>query len=194
MTIEIEAKMRLVNPAALEGQLERLGASYLGERREHNTYFDHRDGSLKRSDQGLRIRVEQQPGKPDVITLTHKGPRAHGQLKNRTETEAQVYDARETAHLFSVLGFEPVLTFEKHRKRYQLDGCCIDLDSLPYLGDFIEIEGPSEAIVLATRQKLSLDNEPIVKASYLAMLMTHIHEQHITDRVIPLERNPLAVD
>lgn len=184
--------MRLTDPARLHESLKKLKAAFVAELREINTYFDTNGGSLKSSDQGLRIRIEQQAGRPDAVAVTHKGPRAHGKLKSRTETEATVHDARDAADLLAALGFGPVLTFEKLRKRYELDGCRIELDSVPYIGDFIEIEGPSEDTVLSVREKLGLDEEPIVKASYIAMLMTYIHEHHITDRVISLEPDEVA--
>ena len=78
--------------------------------------------------------------------------------------------------LLGELGYRHVLTFEKRRTRYTLDGCRIELDDLPVIGGFVEIEGPSDELVLAARDKLGLGEAPLIKSSYIAMLKTHLHE------------------
>jgi adenylate cyclase class IV len=46
----------------------------------------------------------------------------------------------------------------------------VELDELPQLGTFIEIEGPSAAKVMACRKKLGLADEPMIPESYVAMV------------------------
>lgn len=184
MSIEIEAKMRLADRAAVEDKLREAAADEVGQILEINTFFDTRDGSLKSGDQGLRIRIEHRDGTPDVTTITHKGPRAHGKLKSRSETELRVEDARAAAELLGALGYLPVLTFEKRRSRWRLDGCNVELDELPYLGDYCEIEGPDDDTVLAVRSRLGLANAPLIRASYIAMLTSYIRENHLRTKVI----------
>jgi adenylate cyclase class IV len=48
----------------------------------------------------------------------------------------------------------------------------VELDELPHLGCFVEIEGPDEQSVLAVRDRLGLAGPGITK-SYLAMLDAH---------------------
>ncbi len=184
MAIEIEAKMRLDQPAEMRERLLALDAQPTGRFQELNTFFDTPEGRLKTSDQGLRVRVETHDNGDLVTYITHKGPRAHGQLKNRTECEAVIENAQRAAALISALGYHPVISFEKRRQRYALDGCQIELDTLPHLGEFIEIEGPTEAAVLDTRAKLGLADEPIIKASYIAMLQDHLRQQGHREQVI----------
>ena len=185
MTIEIEAKMRLHDQPALVARLEEHGAEHLADLLETNTFFDTTEGELKSSDQGLRIRVEEDETTGERHTiLTHKGPRAHGKLKSRSETEAEVLDPRQASKLLGALGFHAGLSFQKRRSRWVLDGCRVELDDVPHLGSFVEIEGPSEEAVLACRSKLDLAEEPIIKASYIAMLTTHLREHGLTDRYI----------
>ena len=112
MSIEIEGKMRLDHPDAIENKLREMNAEFRGESLETNTFFDTGEGSLKSSDQGLRIRIQQTEDNQRV-TITHKGPRAHGQLKSRNETELTVDNAHDAAQLLSELGYHPVMTFEK---------------------------------------------------------------------------------
>lgn len=191
MAIEIEAKMRLTDPNAVKAQLQHHGASKLSELSETNSYFDTPDGTLKSTDQGLRTRVEVTGvGTPDeraVTTITHKGPRAMGALKSRYETEVIVDNARDAALLLGALGYHHVLSFEKRRERFELDDCMVELDELPVIGRFIEIEGPSEDAVNAVRDKLGLGSEPIIRSSYIAMLRTHLQESHSNQAMIRFE-------
>ncbi len=194
MAIEIEAKMRLNDRAAMIARLGSLAAQPAARFREVNTFYDNHDGELKTSDQGLRIRVEQHDDGAKRTYLTHKGPRAHGKLKSRAETEAVVDNADHAAALLAALGYHPVISFEKRRERFVLDGCRVELDTLPYLGDFIEIEGPDEPAVLAVRDKLGLSDVPIIKASYIAMLQDHLRKEGNDTQVIRFpDDEPLRV-
>jgi adenylate cyclase class 2 len=186
--IEIEAKIRLADPEALQARLEALNAPVDQRILETNTYYDLPDGRLKSTDQGLRIRTERDQDREELRTiLTHKGPRAHGQFKSRTETELVVGDRHDAADMLTVLGYHRVLTFEKRRVRYLLDDCRVEIDTLPYLGTFVEIEGPSEDAVNSVREKLGLADQPLIRASYIAMLATHLQEQRISQTSIRLK-------
>jgi adenylate cyclase class 2 len=191
VNIEIEAKMLLRDPGALEDRLRSLGARQGAALRENNTFFDTREAGLKFVDQGLRLRVERDAdGGPDRVTLTHKGPRAHGQLKSRWETEVGVTDARAAAELLSALGFLPVFSFEKRRQMWHLDGCQVAIDELPYLGRFVEIEGPSDEVVLRLRERLGLGSAALIHASYISMLTTHMAQQNIGGQEACFEAPP----
>lgn len=191
MIVEVEAKLRLNDPPALHTQLAALDAVRDRDVLETNTYFDLPDGDLKSSDQGLRVRVEvdQATGKAETI-LTHKGPRAHGRLKSRSETELGVHDARAAGEMLSALGYHAVLTFEKRRTRYLLDGCRVEIDTLPHLGTFVEIEGNTDDDVLGVQAKLGLGDQPLIRASYIAMLVTYLSEHRLTQTVVRLADDP----
>ncbi len=180
MPVEIEAKMKLDDVASLESRLEAAGAVHVTELLEVNTFFDTPRGDLKAADEGLRIRLERSTDGTHVeATITHKGPRAHGRMKTRDESEVVVGDARAAAELLTALGYVSVLSFEKRRRRWTLDDCRVEIDTLPYLGGFVEIEGPSEPVVLSVRRKLALDHLPMISASYISMLVTHLSEHAI---------------
>lgn len=194
MSIEIEAKLRLADRDDMLARLESLSAKPLAQFAEMNTFFDDPSGRLKTSDQGLRVRIETHDNGEVFIYVTHKGPRAHGKLKSRAETELIVSDADRAAALMGALGYHPVIAFEKRRQRFELDRCRVELDTLPYLGEFIEIEGPSENAVMAVRDKLGLADEPLIKASYIAMLQDHLrqHDQSLTVVRFP-ENQPATI-
>ncbi len=197
MGVEIEAKMRLNDREAMIARLDALGAQRVVELSETNSYFDTASGSLKASDHGLRTRVEvTDAGTKDekiTTTITHKGPRTLGLLKSRYETELLVDNARDAALLLSALGFHHVLSFEKRRLRYKLDGCHVELDELPVIGRFIEIEGPTEQAVQAVRDRLGLSREPVIRSSYIAMLRTHLQETHSEKVMIRFEDDASVV-
>ena len=193
MPIEIEAKMRLHDPAALEATLRGLDAEFRADILEVNTFFDTPDNDLKAADEGLRVRVERTDAGEQAL-ITHKGPRTHGRLKSRSETQLEVADARDAGELLQALGYHPALTFEKRRRRWSIDGCLVELDTLPHLGEFVEIEGPTDEAVQALRDKLGLADAPLVPTSYIAMLRSHLLEHHLDQSYVPLTPQPATAD
>jgi adenylate cyclase, class 2 len=185
MGIEIEAKMKVDDHATVRASLDECAAERVGEFLETNTFFDTEDRSLLTADQGLRLRrLHNLQTNEESYVLTFKGPRKHGQLKSRDETELAVNSGHDAADLLQCLGYSRVLTFEKKRQSWKLEGCQVELDELPYLGSYVEIEGPTEQMVLGVRDKLGLSTRPLIKASYIAMLMTHLQERARTERVV----------
>src|SRR3954463_8648792 len=155
MALEIEAKMRLADPSAARQALRRLEGLRVGEIFETNVFLDTPDRRLLNSGSGLRLRRNHHVDSGrDELVITHKGPLQRGELKSRPETEVTVDDFDQALALLDQLGYRPDLRFEKHRESWKLDGCKIELDELPHLGHFIEIEGPDEAAVMRLRERL----------------------------------------
>jgi len=187
MPVEIEAKMKVESLESVRTTLKSVGAEIFGEYFETNQFFDTDDRSLLAADEGLRLRVARHvvdSAKADDITLTYKGPRKHGQLKSRDENELKCTSANDAAGFLKCLGYTRVMSFEKRRQSWKFDGCRIELDEIPFLGTYVEIEGPSDQVVMATREKLGLGGRPIVRASYVALIMTYLQEHGHTDRVV----------
>jgi adenylate cyclase class 2 len=177
MAVEIEAKMKVADLAVIKDRLIAAGAKLIGEFLERNTFFDTEDRSLLAADEGLRLRLNQDLNTGSkVCIMTFKGPRQHGQLKSREETETTVGSYTDGCALIERMGFTKILSFEKRRDSWALNGCEVELDILPRLGTFVEIEGPRDEIVLKVREQLQLTDRPLVRASYVAMLMTNLQE------------------
>src|SRR4051812_45455811 len=188
MPVEIEAKMKVPDHASPRAQLQQLGATKVGEFLEINTFFDTEDRSLLAADHGLRIRVKRDvKTNTEEFILTLKGPRLHGQLKSREETEVTVANARDMTTILEQLGFRVVLSFEKRRESWTLGGCHVELDEVPHLGTYLEIEGPGEEKVMKVREQLGLSDRPLVKASYIALLMTYLQEHGQSGRQVRFE-------
>jgi adenylate cyclase class 2 len=185
MAVEIEAKMQVDSLDTVRQRLVELGAEPAGEAIETNTFFDTDDRSLLAADKGLRLRTTHpQPTGKTRHTLTFKGPRQHGPLKSREEKETGVDSAKHATAVLEALGYHHILSFDKKRQSWKLGDCLVELDELPQLGLYVEIEGPKEESVMKVREILQLAEEPIIKASYVALLMTHLQETGNPSRVV----------
>jgi adenylate cyclase class 2 len=183
MPVEIEAKMSVDSFDAVRARLREVGARHAGEHFEVNTFFDTEDRSLLAADEGLRLRLERDNATGNERhVITWKGPRQLGPLKSREELEIQVQGGDAAAQLLERLGYLHTLSFEKRRESWELGGCKIELDEVPHLGRFVEVEGPNEKTVLHVRDRLGLSNRPVIKGSYIALLMSHLQERGQTTK------------
>ena len=187
MSLEIEAKMKVADLPAIRSRLAECGAAPAGKVGEVNTFFDTPDRSLLAEDRGLRLRKKTAADGRETFIITHKGPRTHGRLKNREELEVEVDNGPDAAAMLVALGFDRVMSFEKRRESFKLDGCSVELDELPHLGTYVEIEGPSEDAVLKVRDRLGLEDAPIVKASYIALLSSYLQESGLPAQDVRFE-------
>lgn len=188
MAVEIEAKMKVDSFEAIRARLAEVDAVLQGAGMETNIFFDTDDRSLLAADKGLRLRTTQPlPDGAPIHTITFKGPRQHGPLKSRDETELGATDAKDAIALMEVLGFHKVLSFEKKRQTWKLADCTVELDELPHLGLYVEVEGPKDESVMQVRESLNLSDRPIIKASYVALLMTFLQENGQAKRTVKFD-------
>ncbi len=182
MGLEIEAKLKVDTHQPLRDRLTALGAGCVSRVVEANHIFDNADRVLLAGDRGLRVREYRSiEGQTPSITLTYKGPRRDGAYKQREEIEIAVDPAAETLRLLSALGFVEVLCFEKRRETWRLNDCLVELDELPHLGFFVEIEGPEAEAVHRTQELLGLGDLVHVRDSYVAMLMRYCQINHVAE-------------
>ena len=171
MATELEAKMRVPDHEPVRRQLQAAGGTRLGACMELNTFFDTPDRTLVAQDKGLRVRRTCDFATGDEkYVVTYKGPQQAGALKSREEIEIRADDGDNAALMLQRLGYAPTLSFEKRRESWRVDDCLVELDELPQLGCFVEIEGPDEEAVLGVREALDLDRHPLVKQNYIAMV------------------------
>lgn len=179
MPIEIEIKLKVDHLAPVRDRLRQIGAQRVGEVMETNIFFDTYERSLLASDCGLRIRrshdLTNHGG--EKLVLTYKGPRAEGDVKRREEVEVSLDSIDAAVAILERLGYDRMLTFEKRRESWILDDCKIELDQLPHLGSYVEIECPGEYAIHRVREKLGLATVKAVEQTY-ADLVSH----HLSDR------------
>jgi len=176
---EIELKVAVGDHRAIGQALLAAGAEYLCSFVETDQFFDTPDHRLRQADSAIRLRSLAPLGdcrdQADTrALLTHRGPRQANTdgLKVRPEYQTRLDDPAAMVRILRAAGLQRTLTIQKRRTSYRLDGCQVELDELPYLGCFVEIEGPDEQSVMALRQRLGLSGEGITR-SYLAMLDEH---------------------
>ncbi len=185
MAVEIEAKMSVPDHERVRYVLRERGAREVGKVLETNTFFDAEDRTLLAADKGLRLRTNHDLATgTDRFVITYKGPRQPGPLKSREEAELEVSNAGDAERLLESLGYKKLMSFEKLRETWELGGCKVELDEVPYLGKYVEVEGPAEQAVLKVRETLGLAERPIVKSSYISLLLSHLEENRLRHREI----------
>jgi adenylate cyclase, class 2 len=171
MALEIEAKMQVLDHAPIRQRLELAGARRLHRQLETNTFLDTLDHQLQSRDSGLRVRRARDIDTGLVTAvITHKGPRQPGVMKTRPETEVKVASYENAVTLLEELGYQVTLSFEKRRESWKLDECEVELDELPQLGRFVEIEGPGEAAIERVRGRLELGGQQLIQTGYATMV------------------------
>lgn len=168
MNHEIEAKIKVPALEPAETLLKELGAKFMHNVHQVDTYFMDTHKLLHKKDCGLRIRQQVIDGN-DSALITFKGARTESKYKTRPEYETGIDNVEMMENIFESLGYHKRLIVEKHRAVWKLDDCEVCLDALAELGSFIEVEGPGEDAVENVLTKLNLHNEPHIHDSYASM-------------------------
>lgn len=178
---EIEIKFRLgAGPAAVRRRLQEVGAKGRGPVHEADVYLDQVGGRLAAEGRVLRLRRDQAG-----LVLTYKGPPAGGTIfAEREELECGVADFDRMMALLGALGYLPVRRKEKVRETFDLGEVAVCLDRLPFLGDYVEIEGPRRAITRAAAL-LGLDLADGTNRPYL-----ELYQAYWRDRAVDPEGAP----
>ena len=185
MPLEIEAKVKVESHEPVQARLRALGGVFFSRVRETNRILDDPSQSLRRRGAGLRVRdIEVLAGSSGGPSITYKGPIQPGAMKIRPELDVAVTDAGVASAILEALGYRPFLTFEKDRESWEWGGCRIELDEIPLLGKFVEIEGPDEASIHNVRCQIGLESHPLIKDSYAKLLISMCHACGIRSDVI----------
>ena len=175
MAEETELKFKVKSFVAVRRALRAAGAKHIVSVLQSDCYFDTPGGELCRKDCGLRIRtvrtLKAGAGKHDPRPLlTFKGPRKKtSRAKIRREIQTRIDDAAAASEILTACGMTPTMRLQKRRSSYRLGRCRVELDELPVLGRFVEIEGPGVRAIDAVRRKLAIEGEPIT-APYTHLL------------------------
>lgn len=162
---ELEIKVKINSPEQFDQLLktckEFYGApSYLLQLDE---YFDNLEGQLKKQDLVIRIRTI---GTQKTIAL--KSPRVllESGMSHRIELEFEAAAGEKVQEQLVSQGLKSLEAYEKERWTFVANDCEIVLDKLPFIGTFIEIEGPSEAAIQDLVKKLKLSENSIISKNY----------------------------
>lgn len=177
MGLEIEAKMKVDDLGAVREKLKAAGGKFVSRVMETNTFLDQPEGSLKKEGKGLRVRINRNVDTGgETVVVTFKGPLRKGAVKTREEREVVVENHDDAVGVFEGLGFGVRLSFEKRRETWELGECQVELDELPELGTFVEIEGESEEVVMGVRERLGLSGVEMGKDGYASMIAKYLQK------------------
>ena len=170
MIQEIEQKLRL-SDGILTGLVKErcrqkaTKATEVGLQRDE--YFDTASEELRRND--LTVRIRSSAGRT-LIAL--KGPRLHqkGGIHRRIELEFEIPNDSAIRFQLREQGLVPTAVIEKRRSEFSIDTCFVAIDTLPFIGSFVEIEGPDAAAIDSVRESLGLSVCEAVKENYTELI------------------------
>lgn len=139
-------------------------------------YFDTTDRQLKKQDLVIRIRTN---GNKKIIAL--KSPRVElsSGMNERIELEFLSADGESVQEQLERQGLSPIEASEKERWTFVHGDCEIFLDRLPFIGNFIEIEGPSEEAINKIVQLLEISSCTVVKKNYGELMLDKFQELNL---------------
>jgi adenylate cyclase class 2 len=190
MPKETEIKLAVRDMKAVERKIKKLGGKLAGAGNgrvhEFNVVFDTPDGGLAKHGQLLRIRTEKPQAAGDIkkaasrVVLTFKQPALRSidesgtRYKIREETEVEIAEAGRLQKIFEGLGLRGWFSYEKYRTTWKLGSAqrwakdlLIQVDETP-AGNFLELEGPPEAIDKAA-SALGYGYKDYLQKNYLAL-------------------------
>jgi len=154
MSTEIEVKILEIDPLSLIAKIESFGGKCLGDWLIYTTIYDFPDRKLLSKGGYVRIRNEG-----PVWHCTYKSKITQDSAKKMLELDMQVNDPEIADQILKALGLQEVLFFEKRRRHYVSGPIIFDIDQLPGIPPFLEIEAPSQEEVEAGMEILKIDRK-----------------------------------
>lgn len=180
MKYEVEQKHPVSDTQCLVAELERRGVALRPPMSQSDEYFAHPARDFAKTDEALRIRTSNRES-----FVTYKGPKLDSSTKTRHELELPLHEedaeGTEFAELLAALGFRPVATVRKQRRRFDIDfkGRRVEgaLDDVEHVGTFVELELPAsddgleaaKQVIRELAEELCLG--PSERRSYLELLL-----------------------
>ncbi len=163
--VEVEVKIPIGDPKEIRKKVIGQGASLHRERHlEVNVFYDFPSGELKNQQKALRLRTAGKRG-----TLTFKGiAQKSRSFKVREEFETAVQNPKQIEKILKALGFQPSLTYRKHRTHLRKSRLSIAIDETPF-GNFLELEGEKHEITKFARC-LGYTRKDFLTTSYADMM------------------------
>lgn len=176
---ELEIKISIgsdENLIKIYQQCTQLFGSPVSHLKQLDEYFDTSDGQLKKQDLVIRIRSN---GEKQTIAL--KSPRVElpSGMTNRIELEFSTDGEQVRSQLLNQ-GLDPVEVAEKEHWTFMYEDCEIVLDKLPFIGSFIEIEGPSELAIHKVVSLLQLTSHEVVRQNYGELMRGKFRELQLS--------------
>lgn len=158
---EIEAKILDIDPVEIESKLTAIGAQRITKRMMKNTFFKNSEGIF------LRLR---QDGDRHILTRKIMAVSENAGIKSAQELETDISDPTALIHILESIGFSEWRTLSKIRTTYTLaDNIHIEIDEYPNIPPLLEIEAPSEDIILSLAEQLGYTSSDLSSFSTLEL-------------------------
>mgnify|MGYP003418922467 CR=1 FL=1 len=139
---EIEVKFLEIDHAELQAKLVSLGAEKTGEYFYKVKAYDYSDKRLGKENAWVRLR-----GDGTQVNLCYKQRQGVSADRLRDqgmkEIEVMVDNFEKADQFLASVGLIEKFVEDKRRIRYMFEGVEIDLDEVPLLPPYLELEGPS---------------------------------------------------
>lgn len=176
MKNEIEAKFVNINIDDIRSRLTELGAILIQPMRDmQRVIIDTPE--LKKKDAFVRIRNEG-----DKTTITYKQFNSLS-IDGVKEVEITVDDFDTAVTLFKEAGLAYGSLQESRRETWKLDEVEIVIDEWPWLNPYIEIEAPSEDLVISTSEKLGFNWDDAIFGDVMAAYRVQYPHLGLNDTV-----------
>lgn len=174
MKTEIEAKIQIsqFQLEQLKSKLTELNAVKRYDRLEYNIFFD-KNLLHKNKNELLRLRECRYPDDRTefLVTFKRKDPIQDKFLKRQIEIEFNVSDGNTFALMMQQLGYKEKFSFEKKRSSYSfMDNCLVEIDEIPKLGFFCEIEGPNKKVIEKAIASLGFTDAKFISKGYASLI------------------------
>ena len=138
---EIEVKILEIDKKTIENKLRMLGAKKVFDGTVEAVYYDFPDGYLEKQNKTLRLRKKEDLFETQ-IEFTSKTPVSRKKAKIMTEYEVCVDDYDAMKNVLESIGLQECKSLTKQRVSYAIGHVHFEIDTLPDIPTFMEIEAP----------------------------------------------------
>lgn len=173
---ELEVKVHLHSPQHFKEVFETCQKLY-GAPTSHllqsDEYYDTPDRELQQKDLVIRIRTID--GKK-IIALKSPRVKLPSGISDRVELEFAAAEGHSVTLQLEHQGLKVFEASEKERWTFVDNDIEIVFDLLPFIGAFVEVEGPSEEVIHEVLRSLGLSPEGAIGKNYSELLRAKFEE------------------
>ena len=171
--IEKEVKILDVDPLKVARKLGSLGAKKVFQGELITVYYDFPGNALRKSGKVFRIKK-----KGAIAEICIKIKKPGKKLKVMEEYETAVGDFETAEKIFTALNLKKTKEIRKKRTSYVLSGVHFEIDEIPGIPPFLEIEAGSWGDIRSFAAKLGLGHREM-KAWSVVEVMSYYGKRQI---------------
>ena len=153
---EIEVKILEIDVGAVRKTLLGLSAKKILDDQLSYEILDDKEHSLFKEKKLLRVRKSK-----SEAHLCFKSKAKKGKLREAEETEVKIDNYEDTIKILKELGFITKHKGKKHRESYKLGKVRYEIDTMPGIPTFLEIEADNEKDLIQGIKKVGFKLEDV---------------------------------